>query len=70
MMLIMTNLGGAKIKFRKGANYSCRNQLDISNARRMESAKKKTQINGCQSLLPKIPKVFYKRRFKSEEEGG
>jgi hypothetical protein len=25
MMLIMTNLGGAKIKFRKGANYSCRN---------------------------------------------
>jgi hypothetical protein len=26
MMLIMTNLGGAKIKFRKGANYSCRNQ--------------------------------------------
>ena len=25
MMIIINNLGGAKIKFRKGANYSCRN---------------------------------------------
>jgi hypothetical protein len=27
MMLIINHLGGAKINFRKGANFSCRNHL-------------------------------------------
>lgn len=31
MMMRINHLSGAKIKFRKGANYSCRNQLPVQN---------------------------------------